>query len=1421
MDFRKNLRNPLLAGGLLAKDEPSPVTESPKASIPEAPATTKDEPPSKSGSLKNSVYKTPLVKDGITVDRLKKSVLSSEVFHDASNRIDAANRLIGDVRSITTGSNSRDELVRRLMNYVLTPSVKIRFEEPQADEGALDVNLLPDSLPGDEDGIRIPIRMIDLDTMNLVQTYNLGEEDEYCMLSHSWKDCEIDYQYFCRAQRREQTADPEINDDEGEGDYDKENDVNGVLGSCNFDIAELVTKLRKTWEGKTVPDSLRQKLAASDDPVGDLLAMFIKAKGVEWEYTDAKRKRYSAQVNHTQAVQEALHYERLLAFFKKAGKLKDLNKRTAEAEDELQKAVCNLDEAQKLYDDQKDEINRLRKSRQLSHLLDDMLKALQRARSARKLKNSVLHAKDIFKFRPFTKTGKRYIWLDNCCIDKTNNNELTESLARMGEWYANADFCLVHLDTPKSDGDWLKEWERWKTIHQELKDPSTTLNTMTDLHDFRQVAHWEPTWATRGWTLQELVLSKTTFYVNSNLEALQRPVDVLGRYYSFCPFIDLYTYRQKAMESTSDMNNLLGILKDPSKLGVLEKPASDETAVAETEPTEAAVWKRIIDILELWNFVVPKHLDAGTARVRIGLAVRDTINTLQPQIVDDQSQQMAPTASVYNEILENIPTLKDIERSEERIKSVIDLLLRALANETNEAIEEDRKYIARFSKIACLESWSKGIGRTNFATQSVMTLASSRQCTVATDQAYSLMGILGVRFPAFPAEGLTKALSRLLDEVVIMSNDVTVFNWSGKHNGSTIRGRSLYPCNIISFQSKEGQGHATFDRQLVELFREERLQSLMIARKINMLVGRTTQYIKNSPGSGIVRNLIRLVDFIKKNDFKALLCTFGDTDKPKHLDLFALIEKVAELAAVLHSDPQEQPSIVSEDDAEKAQERVQEDTPRAEDSGETSTRSSKFMPSRITSFKTPWGKTSPSPKKDNEDTHGGPKQDAARDETLESLKKLEPEIGKVIDDLVPENWEELNVKVEPKEKDAQPITTPNTEPKNDTMEPLDRQITCPNPIVMNSSGIKGVFDIQRVVVTMLEPNILRKKIQHALSDNEKIDGWCTISTGFAFTMVAFSCEKHILEKQLDIAEVVEETVMRDPMDRKNEQAVGKTNDASSPSSTSKQPSDKSPTAEQETKEDTTTAEPRPSLPTRSTTVESLIGQPTQLKNYGNSPEQRKVSRMIDFVTDADLQTIAGEWVLARFSGAPAAKWFLSRLELGSNQEFYARRIPTDEFDFADAVPEKGLVDFWYQFLDHKKTIMCRILSSHLDAEKADSRATELERGIGDRLDEVVSSDDDEEEGAGTAATVAGYLRTAKQVAKGGAWLLQEDDFYKFIGYSVRSGVSQLYAEYLERHLKDKALAKVPVRLQAAILDLDEDRRLLPVMFHSGRDVHFF
>lgn len=47
-------------------------------------------------------------------------------------------------------------------------------------------------------------------------------------------------------------------------------------------------------------------------------------------------------------------------------------------------------------------------------------------------------------------------------------------------------------------------------------------------------------WATRGWKLQELVLSRVTYYFNSNWMPLDRDVKVLGPYYNLVPFIKQY-----------------------------------------------------------------------------------------------------------------------------------------------------------------------------------------------------------------------------------------------------------------------------------------------------------------------------------------------------------------------------------------------------------------------------------------------------------------------------------------------------------------------------------------------------------------------------------------------------------------------------------------------------------------------------------------------------------------------------------------------------------------------------------------------------------------------------------------------------------------------------------------------------------------
>ncbi|KAM0458291.1 hypothetical protein ACHAPV_006102 [Trichoderma viride] len=75
--------------------------------------------------------------------------------------------------------------------------------------------------------------------------------------------------------------------------------------------------------------------------------------------------------------------------------------------------------------------------------------------------------------------GLQYFWVDTCCIDKSNNAELSRSIISMFRWYQNADRCYVYLsDISGYENEHPSEWESAFRAHR---------------------------WFTRGWTLQELL----------------------------------------------------------------------------------------------------------------------------------------------------------------------------------------------------------------------------------------------------------------------------------------------------------------------------------------------------------------------------------------------------------------------------------------------------------------------------------------------------------------------------------------------------------------------------------------------------------------------------------------------------------------------------------------------------------------------------------------------------------------------------------------------------------------------------------------------------------------------------------------------------------------------------------------------------
>jgi hypothetical protein len=79
--------------------------------------------------------------------------------------------------------------------------------------------------------------------------------------------------------------------------------------------------------------------------------------------------------------------------------------------------------------------------------------------------------------------GLQYFWVDTCCIDKSNNTELSEAINSMFRWYKNATKCYVYLSdvSINADNQNILTLELWESAFRESR------------------------WFTRGWTLQELI----------------------------------------------------------------------------------------------------------------------------------------------------------------------------------------------------------------------------------------------------------------------------------------------------------------------------------------------------------------------------------------------------------------------------------------------------------------------------------------------------------------------------------------------------------------------------------------------------------------------------------------------------------------------------------------------------------------------------------------------------------------------------------------------------------------------------------------------------------------------------------------------------------------------------------------------------
>ncbi|RMZ84926.1 hypothetical protein DV738_g212, partial [Chaetothyriales sp. CBS 135597] len=107
--------------------------------------------------------------------------------------------------------------------------------------------------------------------------------------------------------------------------------------------------------------------------------------------------------------------------------------------------------------------------------------------------NKAGYAKLRFCGEQARKDGIKHFWVDTCCINKDNQNELSEAIISMFRWYANSEKCYVYLSDVQVKGN---------------------LSEIPWVPDFRKSR-----WFKRGWTLQELLAP-------ANITTL--PLDALG-----------------------------------------------------------------------------------------------------------------------------------------------------------------------------------------------------------------------------------------------------------------------------------------------------------------------------------------------------------------------------------------------------------------------------------------------------------------------------------------------------------------------------------------------------------------------------------------------------------------------------------------------------------------------------------------------------------------------------------------------------------------------------------------------------------------------------------------------------------------------------------------------------------------------------
>ncbi|KAI0442211.1 heterokaryon incompatibility protein-domain-containing protein [Xylaria telfairii] len=1071
------------------------------------------------------------------------------------------------------------EKIRTILNSLFVPNFKPTFESDSDEEDSAvaastefdSVDLLAPSYSSaiaDPGGLqnRFPYRMIDLDTKELVVRPEIGTLGQYCILSHSWKFPEVTYKHFAAAKF---TAFNKTIETGAVVAATRLSDVDATKRYCWSELIKQEDEVKRLVHGYGT--GLKLEGIVSERIVEGLLKRLKDAREAE-SGPNGQEGEEKLRKAHADAI-AAKQYQNM-----EAGVLKDLlgdiglDKDSIQAvvgddlndigpkktETEVDRAARIVEERRNAKIDQASTIQFFSQYGDIRNALDRLVNCVTLCRSMIKIEQSIERCKEIFDRNCFPKTQKRYVWIDTCCIDKDDDGEYIRSISAMGDWYKNAEFCLVHLDSPKDFAqEWLDDWEMfspkarewvgdWEKFNLDEVTPVPNISTYDEIHRYK------PQWSTRAWTLQELIMSKTTFFVNSSWVFLSRPVESLGYWYYLCPYVSLYC-------DLDTGNPFLGLLKNGEhveELARLLDPATIELGRLQPVGTAIGQAQRIIAMLDSIDFRIRGDIDLYTARAWVTQAINITASRLETA----SNNLVAKVLDVLKPIAK--ASVKEYSPSDvTTIRHVIGILLKCLVTLIEQPIMDDRNYIADFGNVQNLRMWQSGLVRSNFSTSKSMALMCPRDATEEIDRAYGLMGMLGVRFPTFKAEGLTKALSRLLDEVVITSNDVSVFNWSGKQYGSPLRGRSLYPSLPEAYTPRNEESHKNeIEKRLATLLQLERYECLNDFEQIQGMLLGVLDFIKRRQLKEDrviwIREILRIM---KRSEFKYLKPHIQNVGK-----ILKYIENKAEDAAT--SNRGKGPGEIVTGAGDTPEPLGAFDTLSSSLSSLSSQVKMPSLPRDMISFKAPkfgpkktvseaatssapssrviGGFKAPSLKgfgrKGSEGLSSveSPKGDdipaalaGSKPLPLNTPKSIKDEVER----LEHERLRVLNAQVLSYIRSIDSVHPTSDNPvafeqaptlpdelKNVLADIPDRKFSrprmelddietmiSPNPILVKSSGIESLFDIQRVIVTMPQSAKLRRQVRNAISPTQKITGWCSISTGFAmvFTRTQASRDK--------------------------------------------------------------------------------------------------------------------------------------------------------------------------------------------------------------------------------------------------------------------------------------------------------------------------